>query len=327
MFPIDSFDGCHVTGDALPFYRDRLVQTSRLAVAVRGSNGATGRTGTRAEADGHSRRSGSKRRTGRHGSAWVSTSCLERPDEGVLRRYCFSELEGDLPLRRRIGHRCRLRGLSLRRCLRPCRCTIPPSRRHRPATVSRASWLVGHAGGRGARRHAAGALGTGQRERPGFGRHGDSPVEGVRLDAGDLARHADGTRSLAGTRPGRSDQGEATCRDARLNFPRNRCRPSVPSIMFAIFRSCQPGRHAPLPTRSSRWNRFPARGAGTSESDSHPTRCRFVPVRVTERPSPLMRRTGFGGKRCFDFRRATGGSCCPEHWDSVRAGGPRHEVT
>ena len=79
------------------------------------------------------------------------------------------------------------------------------SGRHRETLVSRAPWLVRGEGCRRSGSHAPSPLRSRERERRNFNRNGDSSVQGVRVEPGDLARHADGLRSVAGPEPHQSD--------------------------------------------------------------------------------------------------------------------------
>ena len=81
-------------------------------------------------------------------------------------------------------------GIVRRQCLEPL-----------GLTVTRAAEGLG--------RLPAGALGVVERTHGGFGRDGDPAVEGLRLDARNLAEDADGLRPPAGPRPRRRDGGRA----------------------------------------------------------------------------------------------------------------------
>src|SRR6476659_4539820 len=75
-----------------------------------------------------------------------------------------------------------------------------PPRRCYPTPMFGATRPDGYRGFRGLGRDPSGALGFDQRKGRRVGRDGDPVIEGVRIQPGDLARHANGLRFAASPR-------------------------------------------------------------------------------------------------------------------------------
>ena len=113
----------------------------------------------------------------------------------------YWQLARDLSVRGWRGGRCGLRRLSLRERTYYGHARPAAPGRHRSAAVPGTAGPYGDPGCRGAGRHAAGAFGIAERANGNLGGDGDPAVEGLRLDARNVAGDADGVRSLAGPQP------------------------------------------------------------------------------------------------------------------------------